>query len=62
MVSEILKDKDGKWSLKRILASVGSICFFIKLFTDGSLPIIDGCMYIVLVGIGATTAEKFKKG
>jgi hypothetical protein len=62
VVNEILKDNNGKWSLKRILALFGSICFFIKLFNDSSPAIVDACMYIVIIGIGATTAEKFKKG
>lgn len=57
----MLKDSHGKWSLKRVLALIGSICLFSKLFTHESAAIIDACMYIVLIGIGAATAEKFKK-
>jgi len=57
----MLKDSHGKWSLKRVLALVGSLCLFSKLFSHESPAIIDACMYIVLIGIGATTAEKFKK-
>ena len=57
----MLKDKDGKWSLKRVLALIGSLCLFSKLFSHESTSIIDACMYIVLIGIGAATAEKFKK-
>lgn len=58
----MLKDKDGKYSLKRVLALIGSLCLFIKLFSHESPAIIDACMYIVIIGIGASTAEKFKKG
>lgn len=58
----MLKDKDGKYSLKRILALIGSLCLFSKLFSHESTAIIDACMYIVIIGIGASTAEKFKKG
>ena len=58
----MLKDKDGKYSLKRVLALVGSLCLFSKLFSHESAAIIDACMYIVIIGIGASTAEKFKKG
>ena len=57
----MLKDKDGKWSLKRVLALVGSLCLFIKLFSHESPAIIDACLMIVLIGIGGSVAEKFKK-
>lgn len=57
----MLKDKDGKWSLKRVLALVGSLCLFIKLFSHESSAIIDACLMIVLIGIGGSVAEKFKK-
>ena len=57
----ILKDNHGKWSLKRLLALIGSICIFIKLFTHESGAIVDATLFIVLTGIGASTYEKFKK-
>ena len=58
---KMLKDNNGKWSLKRVLAFIGSICLFVKLFTNESSSIIDATLFIVLTGIGASTYEKFKK-
>jgi hypothetical protein len=57
----MLKDKDGKWSLKRVLALIGSLCLFTKLFSHEGAAIIDACLMIVLIGIGGSVAEKFKK-
>lgn len=57
----MLKDSHGKWSLKRVLALIGSICLFTKLFSHESAAIIDACLMIVLIGIGGSVAEKFKK-
>jgi hypothetical protein len=58
---KMLKDNNGKWSLKRVLAFIGSICLFVKLFTHESGAIVDACLMIILIGIGGSVAEKFKK-
>ena len=58
---KMLKDNNGKWSLKRVLAFIGSICLFVKLFTNESGAIVDACLMIILIGIGGSVAEKFKK-
>ena len=57
----MLKDKDGNLSLRRDLALIGSLCLFSKLFSHESSAIIDACLMIVLIGIGGSVAEKFKK-
>ena len=64
-ISGALKDIDGSYSSKRILAFMAlafyGVGFLADTFTDSKVPphLADGLMIIILGGIGSALAERF---
>lgn len=67
VLEAVKEDPQGKLSSKRIITffafALIVVCFFVDLFTDLQVSdyVYQGVVWIVVGGMGATSAEKFIK-
>lgn len=65
----VLQDEKENPSSKRVIAMVGSSVLFLSLLLSALLPVdispspalIDGCVWVIAVCLGASTVDKFTK-
>jgi len=58
---EIFTGDKGELSSKRFVGILGALLLFVKLFVSPSKEIIEAVEWIVILALGFTTIEKFKK-